>query len=129
MKTQEQHGISHTQANQRMTSPLTIAKCVVDMPSICLLVSSVAWTICSSVEMLAPTSRHTKRFMNTWNMLCKKTRHTLILHRRGTNVQNTDMKAEGLSFRNWSVAVCMGVVERVGHSNRQVGPTYNDYNE
>jgi hypothetical protein len=98
MKTQEQHGISHTRTNQRMTSPLIIAKCVVDMASICLLVSSVAWAICSVAEMLAPTSRHTMRFMNTLNMLYKKTRHTLILHQRGSNVQNTDIKADGVVF-------------------------------
>ena len=29
------------------------------------------------------------------------------------------------SYRKWSVAVCMGVVERVGRSTRQVGPAYN----
>lgn len=97
-KTQEHYGISHTRTNQRMTSPRTTAKCVVDMPSICLLVSSVAWAICSVVETSAPTSRHTIWFMNTWHMLYKKTRHTLILHHRGTNVENADMKANGVVF-------------------------------
>ena len=101
---QEQHGISHTRTNQRMTSTRTTAKCVVDMPSIGLLVSSVAWAICSVVEMSAPTSRHRIWFMNTWHMLCKKTRHTLILYQRGTNVQYTDMKADGEFLYVWRFA-------------------------
>jgi len=31
-------------------------------------------------------------------MSYKKTGHTLILHQRGTNVKNTDMKADGVVF-------------------------------
>jgi len=31
-------------------------------------------------------------------MSYKKTGHTLILHQRRTNVQNTDMKADGVVF-------------------------------
>jgi len=118
--------LAHTRTNQRMTSPRTTAKCVVDMPSICLLVSSVAWAICSVVEMSAPTSRHTMKFMNTWNMLYKKTVTHWLCIRRGQTYKIGTWKLIASSFLNWSVAVCMGVVERVGRSNRQDGPAYNE---